>query len=361
MPRLYGKSYTKEELLKHVGSISQIGGVRSITLEDGTERGSRALEFRTGTGLEFTVLADRCLDISNAAYRGQSLAWRSSTGDVAPAYFDPEGMNWLRGFFGGLVATCGLTQAGAPSVDQGEALGIHGRIGNQPACNLSTGGEWRGDDYVFWAEGRMRETVVFGPNLVLHRRLEAKLGEDRFSLRDTVTNEGYKTQPLMLLYHINGGFPVIADGAKLLSATRSAQPRDAEAEKQKELYAGFQAPTHEYQEKCYYHDLAPFEDGTAVTALANPSVNGGEGLGFYVKFRPEQLPVFTEWKMMDEGTYVVGMEPATCHVQGRALERERGTLQFIEPGETREFDLELGVLTSAAQIQELERRLLALL
>jgi len=48
--------------------------------------------------------------------------------------------------------------------------------------------------------------------------------------------------------------------------------------------------------------------------------------------------------MMGEGTYVLGMEPANCWVQGRAKERERGTLQFLDPGEERVFILQIGIL-----------------
>jgi hypothetical protein len=51
--------------------------------------------------------------------------------------------------------------------------------------------------------------------------------------------------------------------------------------------------------------------------------------------------VLVEWKMMGEGAYVVGLEPANCHVEGRCVERERGTLQILEPGESRRYRLEI--------------------
>jgi hypothetical protein len=53
--------------------------------------------------------------------------------------------------------------------------------------------------------------------------------------------------------------------------------------------------------------------------------------------------------------YVVGMEPANCSVLGRAAERQRGTLQFLEPGERREYHLEIGVLDSQEAIQRFEQ------
>jgi len=61
--------------------------------------------------------------------------------------------------------------------------------------------------------------------------------------------------------------------------------------------------------------------------------------------------------MIGEGLYVVGLEPANCGVEGRAKERERGTLQFLEPGEKRYYNLEIGVLTSRKEIEGMEKRI----
>ncbi|MBI3963166.1 MAG: DUF4432 family protein [Deinococcus sp.] len=47
--------------------------------------------------------------------------------------------------------------------------------------------------------------------------------------------------------------------------------------------------------------------------------------------------------MMGQGDDVLGLEPANCYVEGRAKERERGTLQFLEPGEHRDFRLRMRV------------------
>ena len=360
MAQLYGRSWTRDELLRHVGDVTQVGGVRRVTLNEGREEGVDAILFRTGAGLEFVCLPGRGMDISTAEYRGQALAWRSATFDTHAAYYEPEGLAWLRSFYGGLVVTCGLTAAGAPNVDEGEELGLHGRISNTPAYAVLADGEWQGDDYVMWAQGKMREAIVFGPNLEQTRRISARLGETKFMIRDRIENLGYQSQPLMLLYHINGGFPAVAEGGRLLSATRSTQPRDAEAAEGRELYAQFQAPTAGYKEKVYYHEIVPDADGTITTALVNEGFDNGRGFGFYCTYRQDQLPWFTEWKMMDAGTYVVGMEPANCRVEGRAKERERGALQYIEPGEVREFEVEIGVLDGTEAIRSLDERLKSL-
>ena len=117
MPKLFGRSWTRSELMKHVGDIDQIGGARRVTLAEGNEAGCDAVLFRTGTGLTFTCLAGRGLDISSAEFCGRSLCWRSQTGDTAAPYFEPDGLGWLRNFYGGLMTTCGMSYAGAPHAD----------------------------------------------------------------------------------------------------------------------------------------------------------------------------------------------------------------------------------------------------
>ena len=82
-------------------------------------------------------------------------------------------------------------------------------------------------------------------------------------------------------------------------------------------------------------------------------------IGVYVRYHKTQFPNLVEWKMLAEGTYVVGIEPANCRVEGRARERENGTLQFLEVGGRRHFETEIGVLTSLQEIQDLEERIAA--
>jgi hypothetical protein len=142
MTNLFGTSFTRSELLQHVGDLSQLAGVRVGELGDGFERGVRVADFRTGSGLAFTVLVDRGLDIGWADFGGAALAWRSPAPAAAPAFFEPAGLGWLRGFSGGLVTTCGLTYFGAPVVDEGQALGLHGRASFRHSFCLR---RWRGD------------------------------------------------------------------------------------------------------------------------------------------------------------------------------------------------------------------------
>ena len=53
----------------------------------------------------------------------------------------------------------------------------------------------------------------------------------------------------------------------------------------------------------------------------------------------------------------MGLEPSNCRVDGRASERERGTLQHIEPGGRRHYEVEISVLTSKDEIDSLEAKI----
>lgn len=354
MAKLFGEEFTRERLMKRIGNVSQVGGVKTSELKDGREKGMEMIEFRTGSGFNFRVLPGRCMDISFAEYNGIPLCWCSPTGEVVPEYYKERGLGWLRSFYGGLLVTCGLCQIGQPCEDEGEELGLHGRISNIRAENVSADGEWRGDDYVMWAAGRMAEATVFGENLCLRRRIESRLGDMCFTVHDIVENLGHETVPHMILYHINGGFPVVDEGSELISASLKAVPRDEEAEKEKEQYNKFLPPTPGFKERCYYHDIQPDEEGIITVALANKRFENGQGFGFYVSYPKKELPHFVEWKMNGEGTYVVGVEPGNALVEGRSVERKEGRLQFLEPGEKREYHLTIGVLPSNKEISALE-------
>ena len=82
-----------------------------MTLGDGVERGVRMLEFRTGSGLRFTVLVDRAFDIAECEYQ----AVRRSAGIRRPAFaipacidYEGEGGLAFARSFSGLLVTCGL-------------------------------------------------------------------------------------------------------------------------------------------------------------------------------------------------------------------------------------------------------------
>ena len=355
---IYGKKYSAKELRKRIGNMDQIAGVRTIALEDGNERPTYAATIKTGSGLEITVLLDRCLDIASASFQGKAMGWRSTTGDVAPQYFEPEGIRWLRSYFGGMVTTCGLTRVGAPDADSAlTGRGLHGRINHTPAKDVAIRQYWEGNQYLLSVSGTMRETSVFGENLTLRRTVSTMLGEKRFWIHDVVTNEGFQKTGLMLLYHCNIGFPVLDANSRLLAPSRKVAARDDHARNGQEQWGTMDKPTHNYQEKCYYHDLTTGKDGKVTVAMLNDGFKSDTGFGVYLKYDNKELPRFVQWKMMGEQDYVCGIEPCLCGIEGRDVDEQHGLLEYLKPGETREFHLEFGAVTTKAEAVALEKQI----
>lgn len=343
MPFLWGRSLTRAEVLSHVGDISQVAGARPCVLANGPEDGLRAIELYTGGGLEFTVVPGRGMDISATRVNGRSLAWRAAPTDFNAALYEPEELGWLRTFAGGMLVTAGLTYMGAPCVDQGVRLGLHGRVSHTPARNVACSGEWRGDEYIVSATGCVREAAVFGDRLSMTRTISIQAGKNRIFLHDVVENEGAETAPHMILYHMNAGWPLVDAGTRFVAPSAKVTPRDADAADGADTYNVMHDPTAGYREKVYFHTMTPGADGKVTAALVNPILDGGMALT--VTYRPDELPCFTQWKMLGVGAYVVGMEPGNAHVLGRDQERAAGRLQFLEPGERREYHIEIAVLT----------------
>src|SRR5205807_3292056 len=231
MPSLWGRGWGRAELLRRVGRLEQVAGVRLATLADGLERGVRVLEFRTGTGFTFDVVVDRAFDVGCCEIGGRPLAWIANPGTVGPWYYEPDGWGWFRAWGGGMVVTCGLDHTLGPDEDtaahfnqphlwQAIPYGLHGRVGGLPARLAGHGERWDGDECVLWAEGEVLQTAVFGEQLVLRRRIEARVGESRFALRDQVENAGPTRASHMFLYHCNAGFPVVDESSELLVPSR---------------------------------------------------------------------------------------------------------------------------------------------
>lgn len=339
---------TREFLLQHTGQLSQLGGITAFTHAEGRGKGVATLRVRTARGLEFWVVPDRGMDIYEASWLGSSLCWHSPTGMVHPAYYSRRGTEWLRSFAGGLLCTCGLTTAGAPSEDSGEALGLHGSISNTPAEGVRWSEEWEGEDCRFTISGRVRETSVFGPNLLLERTISTSLLSDALSIRDRVVNQGFNDSPLMVLYHFNFGFSLLTEKSRIYAPSQSIEPSSQEAAGALPRSSYFEAPELNASEKVFYHRMQPDADGWATVVLVSDDER--QDFGIALRYDSSTLPEFAQWRMPGAGHYVLGLEPANCRTLGRAAERRRGTLQTLPAGSTREFHLQLQVLEGAEAV-----------
>jgi hypothetical protein len=342
MTTLFNREWSKAELMSRVGQMDQLSGIQLLEAGEGKARGSRLLNVWTGTGLHFQVNAERALDISRCDFKGIPLAWRSPAGDVHPAFYEPQGIGWLRSFPGGLLVTCGLDQFGSPSQEAGVEFGLHGRISNQPACQVNYRAFWDGDNYKLEITGETRQAALFGENLVLQRRITTAMGSNQIVINDVVTNDGFQPAPFMLLYHFNMGFPLVGEQTRLVLESEETLPRDATAQSGLAEWDRFQSPQPGYQEQVFIHRPVAVKNGLASVELHNPQM----GLGVRWTYKTAELPYLMEWKMMGEGAYVLGVEPANCNgLGGRAATRALGQLPILEPGENRGYNIDLEILS----------------
>lgn len=335
-----GGERTRTYILRNAGNISQIAGARSCVLNAGRGGGARAVEVWTGSGLEFTVLLDKCMDVYDLRYKGVNISFLSKAGLSVPQYFNPHG-EFPYYFQGGMVATCGLRNVGDACVDEGEAHALHGRIGNAPAENAGVRCAWEGDEYLIRLEGDMREAALYRESMTLRRRISTRLGSNSLSISDRVENDAGRAEALMLLYHINFGFPFLGPGARLLMPKGTkTQPRDEESARHVSGYRRFEAPIDGAAEQCFYHETPSAPDGTTCALVKNADLQ----MGVYIRYNAGQLPFLTQWKCVASGDYALGIEPATCRVGGRVKERRAGTVRCLQPYGAAEFELTLGVL-----------------
>lgn len=317
------------ELRKRVGDFNAILGAKDYVFNDGPARGVRAFDLKNGAGIELTVLADRGLDIPYLTYKGVNMAFASKTSVRSPHFYQEDGARgFLKQFNAGMLTTCGITYAGAAGEDNGRALGLHGPYSNLPASNVSAETAFDGDEVVIKLRGDVREACVFEENMLLSREITLKTESNELLICDTVENQGYEPQPLMLVYHINFGYPMLDAGAKIYTSAKSISARTDFAEEEIDKFDEMIAPEVGRDEQCYFHTDHAYAD--AFCMLVNEKL----GLAAIVKYDAQSFPIFCEWKCMRAGDYALGLEPTTSGVSNRAEAKANGTLKTLGAGES---------------------------
>lgn len=314
----------------YIGYDTQVWGVEEHRLVGGKGDGMRLFEVNNGKGLELTISPDRAGDITRLRYKGINMSFLSPCGYVAPAYYDCTENNWLKSFTAGFLTTCGLETVGSPSVDEGEYFPLHGSISNTPC------------DQAYWREeaGRLilhtlcKDEVIFARKLRLEREIVVSTDENKFDICDTITNTGDKEEPMMILYHINLGYPLLDEDSVLTIPSAQVIPRDAHAAEDMANWMHMQKPTPGYVERCYFHK---FPDGNGIASIYQPKLN----IKLSIQFDAKELEGFTQWKMMGVRDYVLGLEPGNCYPDGRKAMREIGMLKFLQPGESKTYRVKI--------------------
>ncbi len=301
---------------ERISNLEQVASLRRYTMNFGREKGLEVIDCDNGT-LRFLLNVNKACDMMQLYHRGQNMTFVSKNG------FMQRELPFAKRFEGGMLYTCGLDSAG-----DREGFDEHGSVHNIPAEILRA--ECNEEKIVI--EALVRDTEVCGKNLVLRRRIETKLGSDSVSIVDRLTNEGYRSEEYCLLYHVNLGYPMVDDGARIVSDVKECLPRTSWAEKNMDTAYEITYPTPGMEETCYY-----FKTEKPEVSLVNERI----GKRFTVSYSGDTLPQFLAWKNMTSGDYAVGLEPTTTKLD------DLFEFSLIESGETIEFRVNL-------QISEME-------
>ena len=318
---------------KYLGHESQLSGVEEHRLVGGKGDGMRLLQVRNGLGLECTVSADRCADLSRVTFMGRNLSYISPCGYVAPSYYDDVEAGWLKSFTAGFLTTCGLVAVGSPCEDQGEKLPLHGSLSNTPAEHIW----WHREADALVVEADINDSGIFSRKLRMHRQIKFSTKENKLTLTDTVENHGDAESPVMILYHMNMGYPLLSENAEVTIPSDRVIPRNDKAAANIDTCLKMLPPTEGYEEECFFHEF----DGEGKASSYNPDAN----VGLTISFDPKVLDHFCEWKMMGSHDYVLGLEPGNCTPEGRDVLRQKGQLHFLKPGEQTSFTFTVDFFT----------------
>ena len=313
---------------KYIGHEMQLYYVKEARLSGGKADGMRVLFVKNAKGLQFTVSLDRCADISELSVKGDNYAFIGPCGYVAPTYYDNQGTGFLKSFTAGFLTTCGLRSVGNPVNDDGEELPLHGTVSHIPC-----------ERYYYYVENDeihikavIRDAALFAKKLLLEREYICPINENVLYLRDTVKNIGFEDSPLQMLYHCNMGYPLLSEKAELNIPSVKVEPRNERSKTGIGSWNVCEEPQVGYIETCYYHS---FNNNTPTVSLYNDEIKKG----IEITFDTNELPFFTQWKMMGAGEYVMGLEPGNCLPDGRNVMRDIGKLETLKSCESKTHNI----------------------
>ncbi|MBN1344447.1 MAG: DUF4432 family protein [Phycisphaerae bacterium] len=320
-------------------NAAQLGGIETSVLDDGPGRGTRIAWVNTGGGLRYKVVIDRGLDILDAEFHGMSLTWHSLVGITAPSFAYHQGLDWLRSFGGGLVTSCGPCSMGAPCTDGNEELGLHGTHSNTAARVESIlNPDLRRGCHEMSITGVVRTAKVFNPNVELRRTVRSPLGEPVIEISDHFVNCGNEPVPHAWLLHINFGYPLLEPEVSTYCYKGKIAPRADSVEwySRKDFRRAVKpTPLHKgVGEDCTYVEPQADRQGWTTVGV----VNEKRRFGVKIDFNTKQFPRMVNWQHWGPGgSYVGALEPVNGGVEGRPVDRKRGWLDGLKPGETRDY------------------------
>lgn len=309
---IHGQAYSREDLLRHCNP-SVLYGARKIEIAEGRGRGHRLIEVKTASGLHATFSEDKCLDIIDLSYKGVNLGFLSKNGIVSTPIANPETNSFTKYWPGGFLSTCGLRNTGRPNEVNGEFFPLHGHVSLTPGENVCV----NVNEKEITISGKVRETALFGHCLEMERKITIPSDGAEIAINDTVYNLTPEEEPVLLLYHINFGFPFLSEHLELKFPECEVRGNTSLAQEKISERTKITPPSDGAEELVYFY--TPKEKDVKVN-LANRKLN----ISTEVSYDSTQLPVLAQWKCMRSGDYALGIEPGTSYLKGRKGELESG-------------------------------------
>ena len=348
----------KSTLLSYVGSMQQLVSVRPVIFQDGRLSGAHGFLVKNGF-TSFTVVTDKCMDIGELQYKGINFSFLAKPGLNGRNQFDTHGKEALRSIIGGLFFTCGTENICASFTDSKSEKDypMHGRLRTTPAEHICSDSFWTDDRYTIRLSGEMREAELFGENMQLRRTITTELNSKYITVQDVVTNESFRPEPLLYMYHINFGFPLVSPDAQIILPVNDTIPRDDISREGLANWEIMPEPLPEAPEQVFIHDLECDQGGHTFAAIYNPSLE----VGIEIDFCKHSFPNFMMWKSIASGDYVIGFEPSNTSVYGRQYQEEHGGLHVLGSQKSEEFLLRFRILDGDSDLQEILRKQSALI
>lgn len=320
--------------------------VEKKRLSGGKQEGVDLLIVDNGI-MQITMVPTRGLGIYDVKSGNMRLGWESPVKEIVnPAYIDLEsrnGLGWLDGF-NEMLVRCGYEWTGHPGVDDdGFLKSLHGRVQNTPASNVHITIDEK-PPYAIHVKGRVEETTFKFSDLVTSLELTVIPGDNKFSLKDQLTNNADYENEYQVIYHGNFGTPILEEGAMVSIPAKQISPFNDYAKNGLNTWQTYKGPTKDFDEMVF--NIVPLADakGDSMAVLHNKAGDMGVAVGYNVT----QLPVLTLWKNTDtkKQGYVTGIEPGTSYAYSTKYQRPLGLVPKIKPGETKTFDLTYTLLRS---------------
>ncbi len=147
-----------------------------------------------------------------------------------------------------------------------------------------------------------------------------------------------------------GGFPLLRDASELHLSQSSMRSRDDEAKIGLDARNHGAKPAPDFAEQAFIQHPIACADGRAAVVLHNAEFRGSwPSVGDSIRLSTASGALHVENARIRN--VFMGIEPANCPtIEGRLKAEEPGTLPFLEPGESRRYDLEFRILIQADEI-----------